>query len=74
MKHIKLYYAIDDSGKIDDKYEYSVYAGMLFLNSKTRNDFIGKYARLISRIKCNYCSQSKENCDNNCPEIKKRAD
>ena len=70
MKYIDIYYAIDDSGKIDDQYAYSVYAGLLFLDNCARSGFIAKYKSRISGIKCKYCPKDKAFCDHDCPEVK----
>ena len=70
MKKIELYFSIDDSGKIDDQYAYSLYAGIVFIDINKRSNFIGKYSRIINSIKCSYCEEKTGYCHNDCPEIK----
>ncbi len=70
MKYIDLYCAIDDSGKIDDPYPYSVYAGLVFLSERERSSFMARYAHIVSSIQCRYCTKLPMNCDQICPEVK----
>lgn len=70
MEKKTIYFAIDDSGKIDDQYDYSFYGGLVFLNGSDRSNFIRKYSNVIKSIKCSYCNQDKSVCSNNCPEVK----
>lgn len=70
MNVLNLYYAIDDSGKIDDPYAYSVYAGVLFLDAGERSQFIRRYGNLVSSMKCHYCLKHPNSCDRQCPEVK----
>ena len=70
MKYIDLYCAIDDSGKIDDPYPYSVYAGLVFLSSRERSSFMARYGHIVSSIRCRYCDKPALECDGVCPEIK----
>lgn len=70
MEEIELFFAIDDSGKLEDKNVFCVYGGLMFLNSNSRSLFIAKYRALLKKIKCKYRECSQDNCNNDCPEIK----
>ena len=67
-QHIYLY--MDDSGKISKSEDCSVFAGIVFKNSSEKSEFINKYKVINASIKCKYCNQSNDSCDNNCIEIK----
>ncbi|MCR5794072.1 MAG: DUF3800 domain-containing protein [Solobacterium sp.] len=67
-QHIYLY--MDDSGKISRYEDYSVFAGIVFTNSKEKSEFTNKYRSIINDIKCKYCQFNKNCCNKNCPEIK----
>lgn len=70
MKPHKLYFAIDDSGKIEDPHPCSLYAGILFLSESAREEFLGDYADLVKSMRCSYCRSAKKDCENDCPELK----
>ena len=65
----EIYINLDDSGKLTSKEHISVYGGLVFLSKKEKDKFITQYRSIISDIKCSYCN-SKDLCQNNCPEIK----
>jgi len=65
-----IYINLDDSGKLTRKEKVSVYGGIVFLSKEERDKFIVQYRKIINEIKCKYCNKDKENCSNNCPEIK----
>ena len=65
----EIYINLDDSGKLTSKEHISVYGGLVFLSKKEKDKFITQYRSIINDIKCNYCN-SRDLCQNNCPEIK----
>ena len=66
----EVYINLDDSGKLSVHESVSVYGGILFLSKKEKDKFITQYRSIIKDIKCKYCS-NKDNCNKNCPEIKR---
>lgn len=68
-KEQEIYINIDDSGKLTPKEHISVYAGVVFLSKLEKDKFITQYRSIVNEIKCKYC-KNKENCNNECPEIK----
>lgn len=66
----KLYIYMDDSGKLNRNENSCVFGGLFFYSSNEINNFINQYRSIIKKIKCNYCSCDKDNCDKKCLEIK----
>lgn len=67
----EIYINLDDSGKLTNKEQISVYGGIIFLSKKEKDKFITQYRSIINDIKCNYCTlKEKEKCNKRCPEIK----
>lgn len=62
----EIYINLDDSGKLTNKEQISVYGGLVFLSKKEKDKFITQYKSILKDIRCGYCLK----CDNNCPEIK----
>lgn len=70
MNTQEIYINLDDSGKLIKKEHISVYGGIVFFSKSDRVKYLKSYKKMINEIKCNYCNQRKEKCNNNCPEIK----
>jgi len=67
---IDIFISMDDSGKLNSNEDYLVFAGLVIIGQSKRSKFLTSYKIIIDQIKCGYCFQEKETCDNNCPEIK----
>ena len=65
----EIYINLDDSGKLSDKEQISVYGGLVFMSKPEKDKFITQYKSIIKDIKCKYC-EHKTKCNNKCPEIK----
>lgn len=65
----EIYINLDDSGKLTNKEQLSVYGGLVFLSKKEKDKFITQYKSIINSIKCDYCT-NKKCCNFYCPEIK----
>lgn len=59
---------MDDSGKLTTKEHYTVFGGLVFVESPEKIKFANKYKKIIKGIKCEYCKGNE--CNKNCPEIK----
>ena len=66
----EIFILMDDSGKLNKNESCTIYGGLFFYNSKDYMNFINKYKNIIKSMRCKYCKHNKENCDNNCIEIK----
>lgn len=69
-KNNEIFIYMDDSGKLNNNESCCIFGGIFFYNSQDISDFINQYRSIIDKFKCKYCEQCKENCDNNCVEIK----
>lgn len=68
---LTIYIFMDDSGKLSENEKVSVFAGIAFINKKEKEKFNRQYKKIIEEIRCSYCSEQKDMCNNNrCPEIK----
>ena len=65
-----LYINIDDSGKISLKEDVAIYGGIIFFEKSEKDKFITQYRSIIHSMKCKYCKNNIENCNQNCPELK----
>jgi len=63
----EIYINLDDSGKLCNLENISVYGGLVFLSKNEKAKFITQYRNIIKDIKCKYC---KHICNKVCPEIK----
>lgn len=70
MKENNLFIYMDDSGKLNNNENSCIFGGLFFYNSIDFNTFITKYKSIVKQIKCEYCTQRKENCNKDCIEIK----
>ena len=62
---------IDDSGKLVQDEQVTIYAGITFLSKKEKDKFITQYKNIVAGIKCKYCKLDNVNCNNAaCPELK----
>lgn len=66
----EIFIVMDDSGKLNSNENSCIFGGLFFYSSKDYMNFINKYKSVIDSIKCKYCDQTINNCDNNCIEIK----
>ena len=70
-KTLSVYIFMDDSEKLTSKENVSVYAGIVFSDKSEKDKFNRKYKKIISEIKCLYCSENSDDCTGVfCPEIK----
>ena len=65
-----IYINLDDSGVLSKKEKFCVYAGVVFFKEKEMTEFVGKYQGIVDSMKCNYCEQKPQGCDEECPELK----
>lgn len=65
-----IFICMDDSGKLNANEKICIYSGIVFLDQKNRDVFMNSYKKIVDRIKCKYCKNSKDSCNNSCPEIK----
>lgn len=61
---------MDDSGKLNKNENSCIFGGIFFYSSKEYMNFINQYKSIIRNIKCQYCYQSKFECNKKCIEIK----
>ena len=66
----EIYILMDDSGKLNKNENSCIFGGLFFYSSHDYMNFINKYKSTINSIKCKYCKQKNESCNNNCIEIK----
>lgn len=66
----EIYILMDDSGKLNSNENTCIYGGLFFYSNKDYINFINKYKSIIDSIKCNYCYKDKNNCNQDCIEIK----
>lgn len=66
----EIFILMDDSGKLNKNESCTIYGGLFFYSSKDYMNFINKYKNIVKSIRCKYCKQDKENCNNDCIEIK----
>lgn len=66
----EIYLFMDDSGKLTKNESFCTYGGIVFTSHKEKQVFSNKYRNILTSIKCNYCEDSKECCNKQCPEIK----
>lgn len=66
----EIYIFMDDSGKLNLNENSCIYGGLFFYSNKDHINFINKYRSIINSIKCSYCHKDKNNCHQNCVEIK----
>ncbi len=50
----KIYFVIDDSGKIDQKNTYLIYGGFVFLSKSSLESFKCRYQNYVNKIKTHY--------------------
>ena len=50
----KIYFVIDDSGKIDQKNTYWIYGGFVFLSKSSLESFKCRYQNYVNKIKTHY--------------------
>ena len=66
----EIFILMDDSGKLNKNENSCIYGGVFFYSSVDYMNFVNKYKSIINSIKCKYCRQTINNCNNNCIEIK----
>lgn len=66
----EIFILMDDSGKLNCNENSCIFGGLFFFSNKDYINFINKYKSIIDDIKCNYCKQNKDICNNDCVEIK----
>lgn len=66
----EIFILMDDSGKLNRNENSCIFGGLFFYSSYDYMNFVNKYKSVIDNIKCKYCKQSNNSCDNNCIEIK----
>ena len=66
----EIFILMDDSGKLNSNENSCIFGGLFFFSNKDYINYINKYKSVINSIKCKYCNQNKNNCNNNCIEIK----
>lgn len=66
----EVYINIDDSGKLSKKESCCVYGGIVFLSKHEKDKFITQYRSIVKSLKCKYCENTINSCNNKCPEIK----
>lgn len=66
----EIFILMDDSGKLNKNESCTIYGGLFFYSSKDYMNFINKYKKIVKSIRCKYCKQDKEACNNDCIEIK----
>lgn len=66
----EIFILMDDSGKLNKNENSCVFGGLFFYSSLDYMNFVNKYKQIINSIKCKYCKQNKDSCDNDCIEIK----
>ena len=65
-----LYIYMDDSGKMSHSEKCCSYGGVYFKNRSDRDNFKRIYIDIIKNSKCRFCENERNDCNNNCPEIK----
>lgn len=64
----EIYIYMDDSGKLSNKENFSLYGGLVFISKDEKIKFANDYRNVLNDIKCRYCKGVS--CSHNCPEIK----
>lgn len=67
-----IYINLDDSGKLVESENVSIYAGLVFTSKIEKDKFITQYRSIVNSIKCKYCHKNITSCQTNksCPELK----
>lgn len=70
MEKKTIYVYLDDSGVLSKNEKCVCYAGLVFLSKVEKDSFVRQYKVILDRIKCDYCSRERNECNNECIEIK----
>ena len=66
----EIFILMDDSGKLNNNENSCIFGGLFFFSNTDYINFINRYKSIIDSIKCKYCYQKEEQCNNDCIEIK----
>lgn len=63
---------IDDSGKLVETEQVSIYAGVVFTSKIEKDKFLTQYGNIVKSLKCKYCKRDSTKCKDTrrCPELK----
>lgn len=66
----EIFILMDDSGKLNKNENSCIFGGLFFYSASEYMNFVNKYKSVIDSIKCKYCKQTSNTCNNDCIEIK----